>query len=213
MGYHSQTLLRFIAYALPLLVLLLALFGFTVELLDVEPSAGSVIRLALFEQPRVPARIVLGAWLMEASGLLALFLVVQGRCGAWWLDSLVAGWLGWIFRGPLLVMTIVVAAGQPHRPWWSLAFGWWVLYSVCGLTLGLLARRMGLGAGSAPDEGMVPASPPSPEPRQSRAVEPPADTAPAEPIGGSPEEDAATNEDVAEAPNDEPADPRRDEED
>lgn len=139
-------MLRFVTYALPLLILLLALFGFAVELLDAEPRAGSVIRLALFEQPMVPAQLVLGAWLVEASGLLALFLLAQGRCGAWWLDGLVAGWLAWIFRGPLLVMTIVVAVRQPHHPWWALAFGWWVLYSVCGLALAWLARRVGVSA-------------------------------------------------------------------
>ncbi len=139
-GYHRQALTRFLLHAIPLLLLLLALFGFAVELLDVEPRSGSVIRLALLEQPRVPAVVVIGTWLLEACGLTALFLLAQGRCGAWWLDGLVAGWLGWIFRGPLLVITIVVAARQPQQPWWTLAFGWWVLYSVCGLSLALLAR-------------------------------------------------------------------------
>lgn len=121
-------------------MLLLALFGFTVELLDFEPRRGSVIKLALFEQPAVPGQLILGTWLVEASGLIALFLLTQGRFGTWWLDGLVAGWVGWIFRGPLLVITIVVAARQPQDPWWTLAFGWWVLYSVCGLSLALLAR-------------------------------------------------------------------------
>ena len=164
--------MRFITYALPLLILLLALFGFAVELLDAEPRPGSVIRLTLFEQPRVPAQLVLGAWLVEASGLLALFLLAQGRCGAWWLDGLVAGWLAWIFRGPLLVLTIVVAARQSHEPWWSLAFGWWVLYSVCGLALAWLARRT-LSAppstvggptetASSPVEPVHPVEPPEP---------------------------------------------------
>ncbi len=139
-------MLRFIAYAVPLLILLLALFGFTVELLDAEPRSGSVIRLALFEQPRVPGQLVLGTWLVEASGLIALFLLAQGRFGAWWLDGLVAGWVAWVFRGPLLVITIVVAARQPQDPWWKLAFGWWVLYSVCGLSLAILARRSGLAS-------------------------------------------------------------------
>lgn len=141
MGYHSCTLLRYVSYALPLLILLLALFGFAVEILDVEPKSGSVIKLAVFDQQQVPAQLVFGAWLVEASGLLAIFLLAQGRCGAWWLDGLVAGWLAWIFRGPLLVVTIVVAAGQPQYAWWSLAFGWWVLYSICGLSLSILARR------------------------------------------------------------------------
>ena len=127
-----------------MLVLLLALFGFAVELLDAEPRSGSVIRLALFEQPRVPGQLVLGTWLVESSGLIALFLLTQGRFATWWLDGLVAGWVAWIFRGPLLVITIVVAARQPQDPWWTLAFGWWVLYSVCGLCLAILARRSGL---------------------------------------------------------------------
>ena len=56
-------------------MLLLALFGFAVELLDVEPRSGSVIRLALLEQPRVPGQLVVGTWLVEASGLIALFLL------------------------------------------------------------------------------------------------------------------------------------------
>jgi hypothetical protein len=132
---------RFVVYALPLLMLLLATFGFVVDLLELEPHAGSVIRLAFFEQPRVPAPVVLGAWSMEACGLLALFLLAQGRCGSWWLDGLVAGWVGWVFRGPLLVVTLVVAARQPQDPWWQIAFGWWILYSICGLALGLLFHR------------------------------------------------------------------------
>ena len=154
-----MALTRFLLHAVPLLVLILALFGFAVEILDFEPQSGSVIRLALLEQPRVPAAVVIGSWLVEASGLVALFLLAQGRCGAWWLDGLVAGWIGWIFRGPLLVVTIVVATRQPQQPWWSLAFGWWVLYSVCGLSLAVLARRQerAEAAAAAPKEAEGPA--------------------------------------------------------
>ncbi|MEE8524013.1 MAG: hypothetical protein V3T72_08780, partial [Thermoanaerobaculia bacterium] len=141
LSYDRTALTRYILHAVPLLVLLLALFGFAVELLDVEPPNGSVIRLALLEQPQVPAAVVFGTWLMEAAGLVALYLLARGRCGAWWLDGLVAGWTAWIFRGPLLVITIVIAAEQPQEPWWTLAFGWWVLYSICGLSLAVLARR------------------------------------------------------------------------
>ncbi len=153
-------MLRFIAYAVPLLLLLLALFGFSVELLDAEPRAGSVIKLALFEQPRVPGQLVVGTWLVEASGLIALFLLAQGRFGTWWLDGLVAGWVAWVFRGPLLVITIVVAARQPQDPWWKLAFGWWVLYSVCGLSLALLARRSGLASWTTTGKSEVEAEEP-----------------------------------------------------
>jgi hypothetical protein len=164
-----MALTRFLLHAVPLLVLILALFGFAVEILDFEPQSGSVIRLALLEQPRVPAAVVIGSWLVEASGLVALFLLAQGRCGAWWLDGLVAGWIGWIFRGPLLVVTIVVAARQPQQPWWSLAFGWWVLYSVCGLSLAVLARRQerAEAAAAAPKEAEGPA------PELPGTVEPP----------------------------------------
>lgn len=165
-----MALTRFLLHAVPLLVLILALFGFAVEILDFEPQSGSVIRLALLEQPRVPAAVVIGSWLVEASGLVALFLLAQGRCGAWWLDGLVAGWIGWIFRGPLLVVTIVVATRQPQQPWWSLAFGWWVLYSVCGLSLAVLARRQerGEAAAAAPKELEGPAQ------ELPETVEPPA---------------------------------------
>ena len=134
-------MLRFLSIALPLVILLLALFGVVASALDLEPRAGSVIRLALWEQPRVPASVVLGAWLMEACGLLALFLITWGRCGSWWLDGLVAAWLGWVFRGPLLVLTVVVATRQPQDPWWRLAFAWFLLYSLIGLVLGWLARE------------------------------------------------------------------------
>lgn len=134
-------MLRFIVLAIPLLILLLALFGFTVEILDLEPRDGSVVKLAVLHPPLVPEPLVIGAWLVEACGLTALFLMAQGRCGRWWLDGLVAGWLAWIFRGPLLVITIVVAMRQPQQAWWTLAFGWWVLYSVCGLSLAWLAKH------------------------------------------------------------------------
>lgn len=154
MGRHPM--FRFVTHALPLLMLLLAAFGVAVDLLDLEPRSGSVLRLGFFDGARVPATVVLSAWLMESCGLLALFLIAQGRCGAWWLDGLVAGWLAWIFRGPLLVLTIVVATRQPQDPWWTLALGWWMLYTCCGLVLALLARRSELSppgppAGALPD--------------------------------------------------------------
>lgn len=143
-------MLRYLTLALPLLVLLLAVFGFLVGALDLEPRHGSVVRLGLLEQPRIAGQVVLTAWLMESCGLLALYLLAQGRCGAWWIDGLVAGSLGWVFRGPIFVLTVVVATRQPQDPWWRLAFAWWILYSVCGLALAWLARRQGLTPRHAP---------------------------------------------------------------
>lgn len=189
-----------------MLVLLLALFGFAVELLDAEPRSGSVIRLALFEQPAVPGTLVLGTWLVEASGLIALFLLTQGRFGTWWLDGLVAGWVAWIFRGPLLVVTIVVAARQPQDPWWSLAFGWWVLYSVCGLSLAVLARRSGLEPWARPvgepSEDEV-ESPDASEAQEATSAEP-ADDGPPEADAEAPAEEAGAAATEAAAPAEEP---------
>lgn len=133
-------MLRFLSIGLPLLIVLLAVFGVVIGALDLEPRSGAVIRLALFDQPQVAPPVVLGAWLMEACGLMAVFLLAQGRCGSWWLDGLVAGWVGWVFRGPLLVLTVVVATRQPQDPWWRLALAWWLLYSICGLALGWIGR-------------------------------------------------------------------------
>jgi len=127
-------LLRFILQAVPILVLFLAVFGFVVGSLDFGP-AGQITVVG----PRMaPARIVLATWLLEAFGLIVLFLLIEGRSRLWWLDGLLTGWVAWIFRGPLLVVTIVVAAGRAQQPWWRLALGWWVLYTVCGFTLALL---------------------------------------------------------------------------
>lgn len=139
MGYDAGALLRFVALALPLLMLMLAVFGTVVARLDLVP--GDEVRLALFDHRRVPAGVALGAWLLEAAALLGLFLLVEGRSGSRLLDGLLCGWIAWTFRGPLLVVTMTVAAGQPRAPWWRLALGWWLLYTLCGLVLGGLAHR------------------------------------------------------------------------
>ena len=128
---------RYLLYAVPLIVLLLALFSLTLGLLDAGPAGA----LTVLDPERVPLRLVLGTWLLEAFGLVALYLLIEGRSGRWWLDGLMAGWVAWIFRGPLLVVTVAVAAGKPQAPWFRLTLGWWVLYSLCGFTLAILARR------------------------------------------------------------------------
>lgn len=135
---------RFILYALPLLFLLLALFGVAVEIFELEPQRGT--KLVLTESKVLAPEIVLATWLLEATGLLALYLLAQGRCGFWWLDGLVTGWVAWIFRGPLLVITMVTATGRVQEHWWKVAVAWWVLYSICGLALAVLARRSGPAA-------------------------------------------------------------------
>lgn len=138
MGYDEHTLFRYLLYSLSLLILLSAVFGVVVGKLDLAPGAA-VVELTL--GAGLPARVVLGGWLLEATGLAALVLLIQGRCATWWLDGLVAGWVGWIFRGPVLVVTLA-AAGQSPRAWWPLVLGWLGLYSIQGLVTALIARNL-----------------------------------------------------------------------
>ena len=130
-------MLRFVTHAVPFVFLLLAAFGFAAASFDVGP----VGELTVLGMHTAPPRIVLSTWLLEAFGLVALFLLVEGKSGTWWLDGLLTGWVAWIFRGPLLVVTIVVAAGRTQEPWWRLALAWWWLYTFCGLVLAFLYHR------------------------------------------------------------------------
>ena len=136
--------LRFVIQTVPLLVFLLALFAF----LWSHFGRGPVSAAAVLDPARAPLLPLVGAWLLEAFGLLALYLLIAERSGGHWLDGVLAGWVAWIFRGPLLVITVVAAAGQPQAPWGRLAFGWWVLYTVCGLAMTLLDQRRRAAPGS-----------------------------------------------------------------
>ncbi len=127
---------RFFLHATALTILLLALFSLAAGFFDFGPTGA----MTLLDLRRVPLTLMTGTWALEAFGLIALFLLIEGRTGSRWLDGLLTGWIAWIFRGPLLVVTIVVATGWPQGAWFRLALGWWVLYSVCGLALAMLAR-------------------------------------------------------------------------
>lgn len=142
--YHHPTLARFLVFAIPLLLLLMGLFTFVLEHLGLAVDAAPLARLGLDRATPLPGRLVLGGWLLESMGLTALFLLVQGRSGLWLLDGLVAGWIAWIFRGPVLVLTLLDFTRLPKQPWWSLSLRWFVLYSCCGLLLAGVARRSGV---------------------------------------------------------------------
>jgi hypothetical protein len=161
--YHRPPLRRFLLLALPLLVLAIAVFHFALEALGLADGAGLAVRLGS-PPGSLPAWALAGTWVLEAVALTALFLLVQIR-EVWWLDGLLAGWIAWVFRGPLLVVTLVAAAGVKPGPWWTLAFYWLVLYSLCGLLLGALAESAGLGR---PDRAAAPTAepPPAGQPRE-----------------------------------------------
>lgn len=95
--------------------------------------------------PDLPQWVMLATWTLEAVGLAALFLLIQGRGGRW-IAGLLTGWIAWVFRGPLLVVTVAGLAGLPPGPWWSMVLSWWVLYTLCGLLLGGVAAAAGLRA-------------------------------------------------------------------
>ena len=124
---------RFLLLALPLLVLTMALFHFVQEMAGTAPDA---VRLSRGAGITLPGWVTLGTWCLEALGLTALFLLVyrrEGRGG--WMAGILTGWIAWVFRGPLLVVAAVGLGGLPAGPWWSLAFSWWILYTVCGVIL------------------------------------------------------------------------------
>jgi hypothetical protein len=139
MRYDRPPLRRFLVLALPTLVLVMALFRSGVEAMGRAPAL-------LSSAPQVPRQwlVVVGTWLLEAMALCALYLLVQASGGSRLLNGLLTGWIAWVFRGPLLVVAVVTLAGQPAGPWWSMTFSWWVLYSVCGLLLGVIAAASGL---------------------------------------------------------------------
>jgi hypothetical protein len=138
--YDLRTLRRFLIFALPLLVLTMALFHFVLEALGRAPDPAA---LSLAGASPLPGWLVLATWILEAVGLAALYLLIQGRSGRW-LAGLLTGWIAWVFRGPLLVVTVASLAGLPPGPWWALAFSWWVLYTLCGLVLGGVAAAAAL---------------------------------------------------------------------
>ncbi len=134
--YDLRALRRFLILALPLLVLTMGLFRFGQEMLKIAPDPAALSRSTVLA---LPAWVTFATWILEAVGLAALFLLIQGRGGSPWASGLLAGWIAWVFRGPLLVVTVVGLAGLPPHPWWGLAFSWWILYTLCGLVLGLAA--------------------------------------------------------------------------
>lgn len=124
----------------------MGLFQFGLEMFRLEVDPGT---LAPGGGADLPGWIRLATWALEALALSTLFVLVHGR-GWGGVSGLLTGWIAWVFRGPLLVVTVAGYAGLPPGPWWSLAFRWWVLYSLCGLLLGMIAALTQLGREEAP---------------------------------------------------------------
>jgi hypothetical protein len=132
---------RFLIFSIPLLILAMALFQFALEALGRVPDPDA---LSPSGGRDLPGWVALATWALEALSLSALFLLIYNRSGLRLLSGLLTGWIAWVFRGPLLVVTVVGLAGLPAAPWWGMAFGWWILYTLCGLLLGGAAAAAGL---------------------------------------------------------------------
>ncbi|MGD2116215.1 MAG: hypothetical protein PVG07_14265 [Acidobacteriota bacterium] len=132
---------RFLILALPLVLLALGLFHF----------AGEALDLAL--PGELPAPYLLGRWLLEATGLTALYVLVHERGLGRWSAGLAACWTAWIFRGPVLVLTMGDGSRLDSAAWWRLMVGWFVLYTVCGLMMGAVARSLERRREELPETG------------------------------------------------------------
>ena len=147
--YDRATLTRFLILVVPLLLVLFALHAFIMVGMGWGPDTGPLARFGLSPDPNPPMELLLGGWLLESLGLTALFLLIQGRSGSALLDGLATGWVAWIFRGPVLVLTLERWSRLPRDPWWPLAQRWLVLYTICGLTLAFVAHRTDLRRSSS----------------------------------------------------------------
>jgi hypothetical protein len=140
---------RFLVLALPLVLLALGAFHFAAEALD----------LAV---PELPAPYLLGLWVLEAIGLVALFLLVRERGLGRWAAGLAASSTAWIFRGPVLALTAAGASRLPVGSWGTLVLAWLGLYSVCGLLMAAVAghlERSPADLAAAPAAGLAGAAP------------------------------------------------------
>jgi hypothetical protein len=121
---------------------MMGIFAFAQQLAPVPGGAPGVA--APHPVRDVGPRWRFAGWGVEAAALAALFLLVQGRGGAWWMDGLVSAWVAWIFRGPVFVLTVAAWSRLPTGLWWQLSLRWFLLYSLCGITLAFVARRTGV---------------------------------------------------------------------
>ncbi|MEO8275169.1 MAG: hypothetical protein ABI639_03060 [Thermoanaerobaculia bacterium] len=132
---------RFLALALPLTLLLLALGSIGIAAAGLGPDLGPLAARGVARPEGLPPGLRLAAWTFEAMALVALFLLLWGRTKRFWLDGLAAGASAWTFRGPLLVLAVAGMTRLPVAPFWQLAREALVLDLAAGLALAFVARE------------------------------------------------------------------------
>lgn len=126
-------LLRFLLLAPPLVLLALGAFHY----------GGEILGLPV---PRLPGPFLLGLWVLEAIGLVALFLLVRERLLDRWVAGIASSWAAWIFRGPVLALSsagVPIGQGAPGGgSWGPMILAWLGLYTLCGLLMASVAGSL-----------------------------------------------------------------------
>jgi len=134
-------MLRFLALALPLAVLLLAAASFAVKAAGLEPDIEPLVLLGV-ARPAGPApALAIAALVFQALALVAAVALLAGRSSHLWLDGLAAGLVAWLFRGPLLVLTIEAWTRLPERTFRQIARNDLLTYPLVAVAIALAVRR------------------------------------------------------------------------
>lgn len=135
-------MIRFLALALPAAVLVLALVTFAGAALGAGPDLAPLAQRGVARPQGLPQPAAALALVFEATALLAFFLLIEGRAGGGVLDGAIAGLAAWLFRGPLLVLTVAHLTRLPTAPFWQAARLDLVALPLAGAAIGALARAM-----------------------------------------------------------------------
>lgn len=136
-------MLRFVLLAVPLAVLVLALAAVGADLVGYGPDSSPLAARGVARPEGLPRTYEAAALAFEGIALVALFLLLEGRSGIWWLDGVVCGLAAWLFRGPLLVLTVAALTRLPTEPFWQVARLALLAEPAAGLAIAALARASG----------------------------------------------------------------------
>lgn len=141
--------MRFLALALPAALLVLAVAAPIAAALGMEIDTDALAARGVGRPGGLDGRHQAAALAFEATALTALFLLVEGKTRSPLVDGLLAGLAAWLFRGPLLVVTVAALTRLPTEPFWQTARVDLVALPAAGLAVGLCARFVGAGAPAA----------------------------------------------------------------
>jgi hypothetical protein len=130
---------RFLALALPAALLILAVAGPIAAALGVGVDTEALAARGVGRPGGLDAGHLVAVLGFEATALTALYLLVEGKTRSRLLDGLLTGFAAWLFRGPLLVVTVGALTRLPTEPFWQAARIDLVALPVAGLAVGLCA--------------------------------------------------------------------------